>query len=230
MESIKTWADGFGTWHASVPITGDDAHDAATAHAAIVNELTQRQGPLPVDYTRMRVVRTELTDFGTAQYKETWPGDLADDPCKHRDRERYTCGTCGLEWCGLCQPTPAARCPEEHNHPDTDVPEGITVSVLRREGAGTGILVQIDTTDEWPENERGPADLVVALNDGDLYRNADDREGGQSSLIDVQYDVRYGNWTVYARPNATDDWTHIDGGGDELSALLSIAHDIVTGG
>lgn len=42
--------------------------------------------------------------------------------CEHSSDERVTCGTCQRNWCGLCNPTPSARCLYEHEHdtPFTD--------------------------------------------------------------------------------------------------------------
>lgn len=41
----------------------------------------------------------------------------ADDMgCKHGNDSRVTCGTCQRNWCDICTPTPAARCPYEYEH------------------------------------------------------------------------------------------------------------------
>lgn len=36
----------------------------------------------------------------------------------HDVGDTYTCGTCLRQWCGLCDPTPSARCPFEYEHDD----------------------------------------------------------------------------------------------------------------
>ncbi|HEX5522798.1 MAG TPA: hypothetical protein VFX53_05090 [Pedococcus sp.] len=69
MENIKTWADGFGIWHASVPLTSDPISDARRARQQIVNELTEREGPT-FDPSRVHVTREKVTGHGTAIYVE----------------------------------------------------------------------------------------------------------------------------------------------------------------
>lgn len=44
-DSIATWTDGRGVWHARVPMTGSRYQDALTAQRAIADELAQREGP-----------------------------------------------------------------------------------------------------------------------------------------------------------------------------------------
>ena len=43
----------------------------------------------------------------------------------HDVGDMMTCGTCLREWCGLCTPTPAGRCPFEYEHdePDDETPQ-----------------------------------------------------------------------------------------------------------
>jgi hypothetical protein len=49
-------------------------------------------------------------------------------------------------------------------------------------------------------------------------------------LIEVDWDEDSRTWTVYARPSAESDWSVFDGTESELSTLMSLAHDVATGG
>ena len=69
MNKITTWADGFGIWHASVPLSGSRHKDAMTARKAIRDELTAR-GVTP-NYI-LKVTRERITNHGTAHYREVW--------------------------------------------------------------------------------------------------------------------------------------------------------------
>ena len=69
MPKITTWADGFGIWHASVPLSGSRHKDAMTARKAILKELAARN--VSDDY-RLRVTRERITNHGTAHYREVW--------------------------------------------------------------------------------------------------------------------------------------------------------------
>jgi hypothetical protein len=71
MSGITTWADGFGTWHASVPLTGHPVREAWQARQAIIAELTARESRTfnPRD---IRVTREHVTNHGTAVYVEVW--------------------------------------------------------------------------------------------------------------------------------------------------------------
>lgn len=68
---VHTWADSYGTWHASVPLTDDSAE---VARNAIIAELRQRWDA-PNTLTRMTVERERVTDQGTVVYAEAWPGE-----------------------------------------------------------------------------------------------------------------------------------------------------------
>ena len=61
-----TWADGYGQWHASVPIT-TPARQAAAARRAIRAELAAR-GTDPA--YPLRVTRERVTNHGTVIYRE----------------------------------------------------------------------------------------------------------------------------------------------------------------
>lgn len=65
--NVITWADGYGTWHASVPLTDSPMLDAQSASKAIKEELVARgmDSTLTVLVTRERV-----TNHGTAVYGE----------------------------------------------------------------------------------------------------------------------------------------------------------------
>ena len=67
MNKVVTWADGFGIWHASVPLSGSRHKDALAARKAIRDELTAR-GVSP-DYP-LKVTREHVTFHGTAHYRE----------------------------------------------------------------------------------------------------------------------------------------------------------------
>ncbi|EWM19715.1 hypothetical protein [Kutzneria sp. 744] len=67
--NVRTWADGFGRWHASVPLTDYAVADANKARALIIAELTEREGP-QFDPSAVHVTRTSVTGHGTAVYSE----------------------------------------------------------------------------------------------------------------------------------------------------------------
>jgi hypothetical protein len=56
-ESIapSTWADGFGIWHAAVPVTGNARADVATARRLIKDELVARSAPDATPVFRIKV-------------------------------------------------------------------------------------------------------------------------------------------------------------------------------
>jgi hypothetical protein len=68
----NTWADGFGRWHASVPLTANALADANRARALIIAELTEREGP-HFDPSTVHVTRTAVTGHATATYSEVIP-------------------------------------------------------------------------------------------------------------------------------------------------------------
>lgn len=68
MNKVTTWADGFGIWHASVPLSGSRHKDAMTARKAIRDELVAARGVFP--YYALRVTRERVTFHGTAHYRE----------------------------------------------------------------------------------------------------------------------------------------------------------------
>lgn len=55
-----TWADGFGIWHASVPLSGFPLSDALAARKLIIAELEQREGP-NFDPRTVHVTRERLS-------------------------------------------------------------------------------------------------------------------------------------------------------------------------
>jgi hypothetical protein len=61
------WADGFGTWHATVPLS-DPRTEARQARALIRAEVAERQGARP---GRIAVTRERVTGHGTAVYVES---------------------------------------------------------------------------------------------------------------------------------------------------------------
>ncbi len=65
--NVTTWADGFGRWHASVPLTGFPTADANAARKAIRAEIDARG--VSSAY-RLRVTRECVTSHGTAKYGE----------------------------------------------------------------------------------------------------------------------------------------------------------------
>lgn len=71
---VTTWADAFGVWHASVPLTGSPRRDADTARAAIRAELVAREAPT-WDPSIIGVTRERVTQHGTAVYRERFIRD-----------------------------------------------------------------------------------------------------------------------------------------------------------
>lgn len=69
---ITTWADGYGTWHASVPL---DTDSERRAREAILDQIRVR-GDATFAAEHMIVTRERITNHGTAVYRETWPDDL----------------------------------------------------------------------------------------------------------------------------------------------------------
>lgn len=65
MSDIHTWADGYGLWHASVPMTPDAAK---VAKRAIVAELRQRDAH--VSAARVKIRLEHHTLHGTVHYVE----------------------------------------------------------------------------------------------------------------------------------------------------------------
>lgn len=62
------WADGFGRWHASVPITGNPRSEAAHARRLIMAALVERSNG--VDRPVFSVTREHVTNHGTVHYVE----------------------------------------------------------------------------------------------------------------------------------------------------------------
>jgi hypothetical protein len=75
MAEIITWADGYGVWHVSVPVS-DDSESAAWD--AIFLELAERSHPSRMAFAakHMTVTSERITNHGTRVYRETWPGDF----------------------------------------------------------------------------------------------------------------------------------------------------------
>lgn len=65
---VTTWADGYGRWHASVPLSTNPRGDAMRARRAIRAEMEARDEIGP-GY-RVRVARERVTPHGTAIYRE----------------------------------------------------------------------------------------------------------------------------------------------------------------
>lgn len=69
----SVWADGFGRWHASVPLTGNPRQECAAARALIRAELVARHAT-PADPDgrgiRFSVTRECVTNHGTVIYGE----------------------------------------------------------------------------------------------------------------------------------------------------------------
>jgi hypothetical protein len=68
MENVKVWADGFGRWHASVPLMGSASKEAVAARRAILAELRLR-APRDAKLV-LRVTRERVTGHGTVIYGE----------------------------------------------------------------------------------------------------------------------------------------------------------------
>lgn len=131
---VTTWADSFGTWHASVPVSspGEPDTTADRAREAIAAEIQQRDAR--ADLSIMRVAKVRYTEHGagTWVYRESWPSEDAPARLTHPvTGEEYdappradvaTCGECGRSWddslSTAVTPTPAARCPFEYDHED----------------------------------------------------------------------------------------------------------------
>ncbi|AIG78447.1 Hypothetical protein AJAP_28040 [Amycolatopsis japonica] len=69
MENVNVWADAFGVWHASVPLSGSRHRDAMRARKLIVDAIAERSGP-SFDPSRVRVTRESITGHGTVKYRE----------------------------------------------------------------------------------------------------------------------------------------------------------------
>lgn len=63
------WADGFGRWHASVPLSGSRARDAQLARRKIIDEIAYREGRAR-NRIKVSVTRERVTNHGTAIYGE----------------------------------------------------------------------------------------------------------------------------------------------------------------
>lgn len=57
--ATRTWADGYGRWHATVPTSGNPLRDANKARRLIIAELAQREGPA----FEARAVHVTRNDF-----------------------------------------------------------------------------------------------------------------------------------------------------------------------
>lgn len=68
-QNTKVWADGFGVWHASVPLSGSRQRDANLARKMIRDELAERHSP-NFDPQVVGVTRVSVTNHGTAVYRE----------------------------------------------------------------------------------------------------------------------------------------------------------------
>lgn len=66
--ATNVWADAFGNWHASVPLSGSRAKDAATARRLIMAELVARSAPGSTPVFSITLER--ITNHGTAIYGE----------------------------------------------------------------------------------------------------------------------------------------------------------------
>lgn len=69
--NINTWADGYGNWHAKVPLSNDPKSDKQLAQAAILWQLNDYQPSVRVTrkMVPMRLVETNVHDL-TAHYTE----------------------------------------------------------------------------------------------------------------------------------------------------------------
>lgn len=74
VDTIKTWTDGFGTWHAAVPLTNGD--EANTAKLLIIDELAQR-GDASFAAEHMRVEFKQITNYGMVIFREAWDTDVS---------------------------------------------------------------------------------------------------------------------------------------------------------
>lgn len=70
-DRVTTWADGFGVWHASVPLVGNRWREARQARQAILAELTEREART-FDPQAIHVTRERVTNHGTVHYVEVW--------------------------------------------------------------------------------------------------------------------------------------------------------------
>jgi len=67
--NTNCWADGFGRWHASVPLTDSRSKDSRKARALIQEALTEREGP-NFDPDSVHVRRERATANGAVVYRE----------------------------------------------------------------------------------------------------------------------------------------------------------------
>ena len=68
--NIGTWADGFGRWHARVPVSGNQAADSRLAHAAIMWELAQRDRRVSPAMVGVKIDLAEEAREDTVVYME----------------------------------------------------------------------------------------------------------------------------------------------------------------
>ena len=67
--NIGTWADGFGIWHARVPLNTDRRASKRLAKAAILFEIQLRQAAYcPPSAVKLKMV--DVADDGTIHYQE----------------------------------------------------------------------------------------------------------------------------------------------------------------
>lgn len=101
-DNVRTWANGFGTWHARVPIGPVQKH---AAWGAIVAEHTQRDNRTFDAQRHARACMTVVevptgpgcavdAEEGTVVYRESWPSDEDAEERQHAYRTQL----CGGEW------------------------------------------------------------------------------------------------------------------------------------
>ena len=69
VQRSEAWADAFGVWHASVPLSGSRAKDAHAARKLIQAALEERYAP-NYDSRTLHVTRERVTNHGTVIYVE----------------------------------------------------------------------------------------------------------------------------------------------------------------
>lgn len=69
--NVNVWADAYGVWYASVPLSGSRGRDANEARRVIREGMRSAIGTLepPADHV-IRVTRVRVTNHGTAIYRE----------------------------------------------------------------------------------------------------------------------------------------------------------------
>lgn len=119
-----------------------------------------------------RVVEAQLADEAIERLHDRSKPEHFYDP--KRDFQVVTCGTCGLQWCGVCHPAPSARCHNEYDHADPEDEARARLELATHEANGDDDMVWTLTIDDDKattttvyRTEEGALDGLRAYFDGD---------------------------------------------------------------